>query len=124
MILRSPCRGIRLPRVHLVERPTLTPKNLDLLADKLGEDQAVFMWCGAVLGLWWVEAAWLTVSRLDLLGGTITVDQQLSRSAELVTPKSEAGKRTIACPAWLTNDLAALLARRRPTAADGNPSYS
>ena len=71
MILRSPCRGIRLPRVHLVERPTLTPKNLDLLADK-----------------------------------------------------SEAGKRTIACPAWLTNDLAALLARRRPTAADGNPSYS
>jgi integrase len=78
------------------------------------------MWCGAVLGLRWAEAAGLTVNRLDLLAGSITVDRQLNRSGELVKPKSEAGSRTLACPAWLVNDLAAVLAIRGLTAANGD----
>jgi integrase len=119
MILRSPCRGIKLPRVRLVDRPDLSPEDLERLGEKLG-DQAPFMWLGAICGLRWAEAAGLTVGSLDMLAGTITIDHQLNRSGELVTPKSEAGTRTLAVPSWLVNELAAVLALRGLTAADGD----
>jgi integrase len=119
MILRSPCRGIRLPRIRLVDRPTLTPKDIEMLGNKLGAEQGAFMWCGAVLGLRWAEAAGLTVDRLDLLAGSITIDRQMNRSGQLVTPKSQAGTRTLACPTWLADDLAAVLAHRGVSAVEG-----
>jgi integrase len=120
MILRSPCRGIRLPKIRLVDRPVLTPKDLERLGDKLGTEQGVFMWCAAVLGLRWAEVAGITVDRLNLLAGSITIDRQMNRSGELVTPKSEAGSRSLACPAWLVDDFAAVLALRGLSAADGD----
>ncbi len=120
IIYRSPCRNIHLPRVSLVKRPALSAEQLEHLADALGDDQAVMMWCGAVLGLRWAEAAGLTVDRLDLLNGQLTVDRQLTRTRTLEPPKSEAGVRTLACPAWLVDELSALLARRRLTAANGD----
>ena len=78
------------------------------------------MWAGAVLGLRWAEAAGLTVDRLDILGGKLTIDRQLAASGQLEPPKSSAGIRTFACPTWLLDELAALLARRGLTAADGD----
>lgn len=119
-IVRSPCRDIRLPRVALVDRPSLSAGQLTALADALGPDLAPMMWCGAVLGLRWAEVAGLTVDRLDILGGRLTVDRQLARSRELAPPKSHAGRRILACPAWLVDELAALLARRRLTAANAD----
>jgi integrase len=117
-LARTPCRGIRLPRVHLVERPELSGDDLERLAGALGEDQAVMMWIGAVLGLRFAEAARLTVRALDLLGGSLHVRSQLARDGTLGPPKSAAGHRTLACPAWLIDDLAVALARRGLTAAD------
>jgi integrase len=108
MILRSPCRGIRLPTVRRVERPVLNPEDLERLSDVLGHEQGLFMWCGAVLGLRWAEVAGLTVDRLDLSARAIVVDRQLSRSSALVAPKSEAGIRVLSCPSWLIDDLVAL----------------
>jgi len=66
------------------------------------------------------EVAGLTVDRLDMLAGKVTVDRQLSRSGKLEPPKSAAGVRSIACPAWLLDDLAGLLSRRKLTAANGD----
>ena len=119
MILRSPCRGIRLPGVRRVDRPILTPDDLERLSNVLGPEQGLFMWCGAVLGLRWAEAAGLTVDRLNLLARTVTVDRQLSRSGELACPKSDAGTRVLSCPAWLMDDFAALLSKRGLSAGDG-----
>jgi integrase len=119
-LVRSPCRGIRLPRGQLVERPVLSAIELERLAEALGEDQAPMMWVGAVLGLRWAEAAGLTVDRLDILGGKLTIDRQLARNGQLEPPKSSAGVRTFACPKWLLEDLAALLSRRGLTAADSD----
>jgi integrase len=119
MILRTPCRGIRLPKVRKVDRPVLAPKDLERLSEKLGAEQSLFMWCAAILGLRWAEVAGLTVNRLNLLGGSITVDRQMSRLGELVAPKSEAGSRTLACPKWLAEDFARVLALRSLSAADG-----
>jgi hypothetical protein len=76
------------------------------------------MWTGAVLGLRFAECAGLTVDRLNLVAGTVTIDRQLGRDARLSVPKSAAGGRTMACPAWLVDDLAVLLSRRGLTVND------
>lgn len=117
LVARSPVSGLRLPRVGLVERPTLTADDLGCLADALGP-QAPMMWLGVLGGLRWAECAGLTVGNLDLLSGTVTVRQQLGRDLKLGPPKSVAGRRRLALPEWLVEDLAAQLARLGLTAAD------
>src|ERR1039458_7209067 len=118
MIGRTPCRDIRLPQVRLVDRPYLDAKELARLATALGPDQAPMMWLGAVLGLRWPEAAGLTVSGFDRKRNEVTVGHQLGRDGQLVPPKSAASKRTMACPKWLTDDLAALIDRRGLSESD------
>lgn len=115
---QTPCRGIRLPHVSLVDRPELSADELSKLAEALGPDQGAMMWVGAVLGLRFAEAAGLTVGDLDLLGGVVHVRRQLGRDGILGPPKSEMGKRSMSCPHWLVVELAAVLARRGLTAAD------
>lgn len=111
MIARNPTRHTRLPRVHLVERTVLEPEQIERLVGALGFDQATFMWLGLALGLRWSEAAALRVGRVDFLHHTITVAEQLGRDLRTGPPKSDAGRRTLTAPAWLIEDLAALLAR-------------
>lgn len=119
MILRTPCRGIRLPQVRRVDRPLLTPDDLERLSDVLGPEQGLFMWCGAVLGLRWAEVAGLTLDHLDYSAGEVIVDRQLSRSGDLVRPKSEAGTRVLSCPSWLLDDLVVHCSRKGPSKAEG-----
>jgi integrase len=118
VIARSPCRHIRLPAAELVDRPTLDASQLAAVASGL-RDHAAMVWLGAVLGLRWGEAAGLTVASVDFLRGDIVVTRQLGRDRELSDPKSAAGRRRLAAPAWLLDNLAALLAARGLTAADG-----
>lgn len=120
MIGRTPCRGIRLPKTSLVERPALDADQLERLADALGPDQAPMMWLGAVGGLRWGECAALAVGGVDLLAGRVTVSQQLGRDGQLGPPKSQAGIRRLAIPTWLIEELAALLSRRGLTGADSS----
>ncbi len=120
LIRRSPCRGIRLPQVQLTERPEIDPKALEGLSEALGSDYAPMLWLGVVGGLRWAEVAGLTVSSLDLLRGTVTVSHQLDRDGTLAAPKTQAGTRTLAIPAWLVDDLAALLARKKLSASNGS----
>jgi integrase len=77
------------------------------------------VWLGAVLGLRWGEVAGLTVDRIDFLRGSIAVTRQLGRDRKLSDPKSLAGRRTLAAPDWLLDELSAVLVRRGLTAADG-----
>jgi integrase len=112
LIDRSPCRGIRLPRVPLVNRPVLSAAELERLAQSLGPDQALFMWLGVVLGLRWSEVAGLRTRDVDLTAGTVTVAVQLGRDGQLSIPKSTAGLRTLSTPAWLVDELSAHLSRR------------
>ena len=120
LVARSPASGLRLPRTRLVDRPVLSAEDLERLAKALGPDEAPMMWLGVIGGLRWAECAGLAVRDLDLLGGTVSVRQQLGRDGSLGPPKSEAGKRRLAIPTWLVEDLAALLARRGLTGADAD----
>jgi integrase len=112
LLARSPANGVRLPKVALIERPRPDPDALARLAGALGDDQAAMMWCGAVLGLRWAEAAGLQVRDLDVLSGTLHVRRQLGRDRRLGPPKTQAALRRLAVPAWLADDLSAVLARR------------
>ena len=118
-IARSPCRHIRLPSAELVERPALNADPLSAVAGGLG-DHGAMVWLGAVLGLRWGEVAGLTVGDIDFLRGEVVVKRQLGRDRRLSEPKSTAGRRRIATPAWLLDELSALLAARRLTAADAD----
>jgi integrase len=122
IIVRSPCRGIKLPSVARPRRRVVTADELAKLADAMGDDYGAMAYLGAVLGLRWGEIAGLRVGRVDFLAGTLTVAEQLTRGAggRMVesAPKSEAGRRTFAVPKPLLDMLSAHLARRGLTGAD------
>ena len=121
LIVRSPCRGIRLPRVEPRRRPPLDPDRVVALAEACGEE-APIVWLAVLAGLRWGEIAGLRVGALDLLAGTVTVREQHTRGERGQTwvgpPKSAAGHRTVAIPPVLVGMLAEHLARRGLTGAD------
>ena len=118
---RSCPLGTRLPSVEPVDAHLITSEELADLADGLGA-YGPMAFLGAVLGLRWGEVAGLRVGRLDLLRNELKVAEQIVRGKGGVSfpgaPKSRAGRRTMAMPAWLTEMLAAHLHRRGLTAAD------
>jgi len=94
---------------------------LHRLADEVGDDHRTMIYVGAVLGLRFGECAGLKVGRLDLLRGSVAVEESVGEAnGRLVTgaPKSAAGRRTMTMPAPLVEMLAEHLARRGLTAAD------
>ena len=119
-LVRSPCRGIDLPRVEPLRRPVLTPDDVAAIAGALEPSYRAMVWLGAVLGLRWGEVAGLTVGSLDLLRGTLTVSSQLGRDHQLGPPKSAAGRRVLSLPKVLTDMLAGHLATAGLTAADAD----
>ncbi len=112
LIVRSPARGVKVPRASLVERPHLAAGELEAIAAALGDDYGPMVWLGAVLGLRWAEIAGLRVADIDLGAQNLSVRHQLARDGALVAPKSSAGRRQLAMPAWLAEELGALLGRK------------
>jgi integrase len=122
LIARSPCRGIKLPAASHAERHIVTADELAALAQALGDDYGLMAYLGAVLGLRWGEIAGLRVGRLDFLRVTVSVAEQVTQGRGGITtvgaPKSAAGRRTLAAPSELMEQLAAHLRRRNVTGAD------
>lgn len=123
-IAKSPCRGIKLPKVAPTEVHVFTPEELVAVAEAMPTEQSAMVWLGAVLGLRWGEVAALTMGSVDILGRTLTVSRSVSRGAngqpEVAAPKSEAGHRTLALPQPLADLLAAHAATIGATAADAD----
>ena len=118
LILRNPAARLKVPAPERVERPDLDETQLERLAEVMAPRDAAFMWCGAILGLRWSEAAGLTVGSLDMLGGTVKVSAQIDRHGNLVPPKTKGSVRALAAPQWLLELLADLLRERELTGAD------
>ncbi len=119
---RSPCRGVKLPSAQAVRCHVVDAEELAALAEALGRDKAPMAYLGAVLGLRWGEVAGLRVGALDFLRCTLEVVEQVTRgkggTVIMGAPKSDAGRRRLAMPAWLTEMLSASLAARGLSAAD------
>lgn len=121
-LVRSPCRGIKLPSIPTPEHHSLAPEELAALAAAVGRQYEPMVWLGALLGLRWGECAGLRVGRIDFLNRRLAVVEQATRVAHgrivFGPPKSDAGRRTLSLPSALVDILARHLAARGLGAAD------
>lgn len=120
LLVRSPCRGIDLPRVAELGRQPLGPEEVARIAESIEARYRPMVWLGAVLGLRWGEVAGLTVGAINFLRGHLTVSRQLGRDRKLGPPKSASGRRTLSLPKPLLGLLAGHLAASGLTAADSD----
>lgn len=123
VIVRTPCRGIRLrPDIHR-ERRILGPDDLKRIAAEVHERYAPMVYLAGVLGLRWSEVAALRVKWIDFFRSTITVAEAAPEvDGRPITgePKSRAARRTLAIPPFIKDALAAHLARRGLRAEDAD----
>jgi integrase len=59
LLVRSPCRGVKLPAAPRIDRHIVTADELAAVADALGPGCGPMAYLGAVLGLRWGECAGL-----------------------------------------------------------------
>ena len=121
LILRSPCRGVKL--VHEERRAPvfLEHQQIDQLADAMPPEYRAMVYVAGVLGLRWSEVAGLRVGRVNFFDRTVTVDQAVTEvNGQIITgsPKTHAGRRTMKMPRIVADELTAHLARRGITGAD------
>lgn len=117
-LVRTPCRGIRLPPLRRVARPEVTPVDVTSLAGAAGE-WAPLVLVAAVLGLRWGECAGLRVCDVDFFRSSLRVTQQVAAGSSAATaPKSTAGRRVLSMPSELTDVLAQHLRHRGLSGAE------
>jgi integrase len=121
-LVKTPCRGIKLPERPALDRHLLTAAQIADLAAAVGPEYAPMVWLGALLGLRWGECAGLRVGRIDFLNRRLTVAEQATRIAHgrisFGPPKSAAGRRSMSVPTDLIDLLARHLAARGLSAKD------
>jgi integrase len=121
LIVRSPCRGIKLPKSSQTEMRFLTAEEVADLADVIDDRYRVLVLTAAYAGCRFGELAGLKTHRLDLLRRTLTVAEALSEvrgQVSLAAPKTAAARRQVALPKFLADELFAHLAVW-PPGADG-----
>jgi integrase len=131
IIVRSPCRGINLPKDFKAEMRFLTADDVSDLADVIDERYRALVLTAAYAGCRFGELAGLKTHRLDLLRRTLTVAESLSEvrgTVQLAPPKTSAARRQLALPRFLAQELAGHLAQWPPggdafvfTAPQGGP---
>ena len=115
LIVRSPARRVRLPRVRPPERVTLGPEELMRLADAVPARYRALVLVGGVLGLRWGEAIGLRVCDIDFMRRMVTVSQVVEEVAGQIRVVAGEAKtmdslRTVAAPRFLIDELARHLA--------------
>lgn len=116
LILVNPAMAIRLPKVTKRAHRVLSPAEVEAMAAAAGEDGFLIRFV-AWTGLRFGEVAGLRVKHVNLLKGTLRVQEQVSRATtgrEVSEPKTEAAKREISLPRFLLEDLRKHLAAKGP----------
>lgn len=113
LIQRSPVRprSLALERPARRPRPTLTPGELQRLADAVPLRYRALVLVAGVLGLRWSEAIGLRVVGVDFLRRTLTVAQTVEEVAGRVRvvdlTNTDASRRTMSVPGVLIDELGA-----------------
>jgi integrase len=108
LIVRSPCRGIKLPKSAQNEMRFLTAEEVADLAEVIDDRYRVLVLTAAYTGCRFGELAGLRTHRLDLLRRSLTVAEALSEvcgQVRLAPPKTPAARRQVALPKFLTEEL-------------------
>ena len=115
LIARTPCREIKLPKNDRDEKRFLTAAEAEDLSNAIDPRYRALVLTATYTGLRFGELAALRTNDLDLLRGTLRVDEQLSRQGSwkmVAGPlKSKKAYRTIGIPAFLCEELAAHIAQ-------------
>ncbi|MFB6660920.1 tyrosine-type recombinase/integrase [[Kitasatospora] papulosa] len=123
LIRRNPCRVKGASTAPTPERPTATVQEVYELAGAIQPRYRALVLLAAFSGLRWGELVGLRRRDLDLGAGTLRVRRniaELHNGERLVKePKSAAGKRTVAIPAVIHEELTAHLAVYSEHGADG-----
>ena len=110
LIVRSPCRGVRLPALDPEPRRLPTDEELDLLRKVIDDGSRILVELGVLLGLRFGEAAAIQVSDVDLEREVLTIRRQRTREpaksdGAFAPPKTRAGRRTLALPSQMATLL-------------------
>ncbi len=119
LIVRSPCRGIKLPKSSQTEVRFLTTEEVTDLAEVIDDRYRALVLTAAYAGCRFGELAGLKTHRLDLLRRSLTVAEALSEvrgQVRLAPPKTAAARRQLALPKFLTEELNHHLATWPPSA--------
>jgi integrase len=110
LLVVSPCRDIRLPRIVPKQVAPLTTEQVQSLLGAAPDHLRALLVCVASSGLRQGEALGLTTDHVDFLRRTIRVEQQLvllqGRPPYLAPPKTAASHRTIPVPQLLIDAVA------------------
>lgn len=114
MIKRNPCRIKGTDKDEESSRPVATVPQVYALADAVPEHFRVLVLLGAFTCLRWGELVNLRWIDVDVTNGVVDVARTLTERGSGALdpngrPKSEAGRRTVAVPAVVHDDLAAHL---------------
>ncbi len=109
LIMRNPCRIERAGVERAAERPVATVDEVYAAADAIGGRYRGMVLLAGFCGLRLGELLGLENRHLNLLHGTVRIEQQeqqlLDGTLIVGPPKTEAGIRTIALPAFLIPEL-------------------
>jgi integrase len=124
-LVRSPCRGIRLPEVRKQRRGVLSPGDVHRLASELPAQYRIVVYLCGALGLRSSEVVGLRVGDLNLLDrpATLTVRRAITEVEGRLhedAPKTPTSQRTMGIPPFIATMLASHLASRGMTGADAD----
>lgn len=109
MIARNPCTISGAGTERAPEIEVATPDQVAALADVCGDRYRTLVYVAAYGGLRWGELAGLQRRHVDLDRGAVIVDQKLSEVngvLEIDSPKTDAGRRSVALPTIVLDELA------------------
>jgi integrase len=115
----NPCRVTGAATEKSPERPVATMAEVEALTDAIEPRYRAMVLLAAWCSLRFGELAALTPAHIDLLHGAVRVEQAVSEAAGEPTigpPKTEAGRRTVAIPPHLHDELEAATAGLEPDA--------
>lgn len=122
LLVKSPCRGVRLPAGRKQDRAALSPQDLECLAAAMRPEFRPVVYVAGLLGLRWSEITGLRVRHLDFLRRTVTVAETVAEVSGRLQPaatKSPSSRRTLSVPPFLMDMLAEhLAASGRPAPED------
>src|SRR3974390_1648548 len=81
-LLRSPCRGVRLPKAAPAKRYALDAGAVAAIVDAMKPNDAAVVLLTVLTGLRWSEVTGLTVGATDLLGEKLRIGAAITRGAK------------------------------------------
>jgi len=108
VILRTPCRGVQLPANDTAEMRFLSPTEIQELADAINPRFRALVLTGAYTGARFGELAALRVDDFNSEDHHIQITRSLSKvngHLHVGEPKTQAARRRVTLPAWLTRLL-------------------